>query len=162
LWLGGVAIVVASAISVLLPLTPKDTLSHDLAWMLMHPMWGFGFFVLVNRAVQAERSWLPKIKDKLDQPRLVTVAATIGVFSYSLYLTHELVIMQSWRFTIYWFPPMINTLLVTVPATVAFAWLFYRFCEKPYMRKTSSKATQPEEIRPPIFAQSTPPLVDEV
>ncbi|HYJ85928.1 MAG TPA: acyltransferase [Pyrinomonadaceae bacterium] len=157
LWLGGLAIVVASAMSVLLPYTPKDTLLHDGSWMLMHPMWGFGFFVLVNRAVQAERSWVTK----LYKPRLVTVAATIGVFSYSLYLTHELVIIQSWRFTIHWLPPMLNTLLVTVPATVAFAWLFYRFCEKPYMRKAGQKAAQREETKSPIFVQSNPPLVDE-
>jgi peptidoglycan/LPS O-acetylase OafA/YrhL len=157
LWLGGLAIVVASAVSVLLPFTPKDTLLHGLSWMLMHPMWGFGFFVMVNRAVTAERSWVPK----LYQPRLVTIAATLGVFSYSLYLTHELVIIQSWRFTIQWLPPMLNTLLITVPATVAFAWLFYRFCEKPYMRKAAPKAAHSEETKSPIFVQSSAPLVDE-
>jgi peptidoglycan/LPS O-acetylase OafA/YrhL len=162
LFVGGLAIVVASAISVLLPFTAKDTLLHDLLWMLMHPMWGFGFFVMVNRAVQAERSWLSNASTRVreNQPRLVTVAAIIGAFSYSLYLTHELVIIQSWKFTIYWFPPMVNTLLVTVPATVAFAWLFYRYCEKPYMKKAAPRMVQPE-TKPPLFVQNTSPLVDE-
>ena len=54
------------------------------------------------------------------------VAAAIGVFSYSLYLTHELVIMQSWWFVIQGLPPMLNTLLIVTPATVGFAWLFYQ------------------------------------
>lgn len=135
MWLSGLAIIVASTISIALPYTHKDTLLHDLSWMLMHPLWGFGFFVIVNRAVNAERRWV----DRLRQPRLVTIAAGIGVFSYSLYLTHELVIMQSWRFTVYSLPPILNTLLVIVPATVGFAWLYYRFCEKPYMRKAPAK-----------------------
>jgi peptidoglycan/LPS O-acetylase OafA/YrhL len=158
LWLGGSAIVLASAISVLLPVTAKDTLWHNGAWMLMHPMWGFGFFVVVNRAVHAERAWLTR----LSRPRLVTMAAIVGVFSYSLYLTHELVIMQSWRLTIYALPPMLNTLLITVPATIAFAWLFFRFCEKPYMRKpaTSSAETKADEPKT-LFAQPTPALADE-
>ena len=161
LWLSGLAIVVASAISVLLPLMPKDTLLHDGAWMLMHPLWGLGFFIIVNRAVQSERAWLTK----LQQPRLVTIAASIGVFSYSLYLTHELVIMQSWRFTIHWLPPIVNTLLITTPATIAFAWLFYRFCEKPYMRKLTVKEARPTETRaeepPPMFVQPAAALADE-
>jgi peptidoglycan/LPS O-acetylase OafA/YrhL len=163
LFLGGLAIMIASAISVLLPFTAKDTLLHGLSWMLMHPMWGFGFFVLVNRAVQAEQSWLSNASYRVrqNQPRLVTVAATIGAFSYSLYLTHELVIMQSWKFTVYWLPPMVNTLLVTVPATVAFAWLFYRYCEKPYTKKLAPKTVQPEETKSPLFVQTTSPLVDE-
>src|SRR5688500_12259835 len=158
LWFGGVAIVVASAISVLLPFMPKDTLLHDGAWMLMHPMWGLGFFILVNRAVQSERSWL----SKLQQPRLVTIAASIGVFSYSLYLTHELVIMQSWRFTIHWLPLIVNTILIATPASIAFAWLFYRFCEKPYMRKSTSDEARPEEASPErLFVQPSAALADE-
>lgn len=145
LGLGAVAIVVASATSVILPHTPKDTLPHDLAWLLMHPVWGFGFFVVVNRAVQAEKAWASKRLASSEAsfrlsfgrlvPKVVAAAAFVGVFSYSLYLTHELVIMQSWSFVSKGLPPVVNTLLIVVPATVAFAWLFYLFCEKPYMRK---------------------------
>ncbi len=143
--LATIAIVTASAISLLLPSLPKDSLLHDSAWMLMHPMWGFGFFAVVNRVVQAERSWVRPLR----QPRIVTIAATVGVFSYSLYLTHELVIMQSWWFVFQSLPPMVNTLLVVIPATVAFAWLFYRFCEKPYMRKSTSALSQPDATTRP-------------
>lgn len=44
--------------------------------------------------------------------------------------------MQSWYFTVAWLPPILNTLLIVTPATIAFAWLFFQFCEKPFMRKT--------------------------
>jgi len=161
LWIGAAAIVAASATSIILPVTQKDTFAHDLAWMLMHPAWGLGFFIVVNRAVRAEHSWLSKLR----RPRLVTAAAAVGVFSYSLYLTHELVIMQSWWFVIKGFPPILNSLLVVMPATVAFAWVFYSFCEKPYMRKTVRKVVRTPEHRAeeaaPVFVGNSPPLADE-
>jgi peptidoglycan/LPS O-acetylase OafA/YrhL len=158
LWLSGAAIVAASTTSVLLPQMPKDTLLHDLGWLLMHPAWGLGFFILVNRAVRAENSW----QTALSKPRLMTMLASLGVFSYSLYLTHELVIMQSWWFAVEWLPPMLNTLLIVTPATIAFAWLFFLFCEKPYMRRASEKrALREEPHREPVFAQGLPTFVDE-
>ncbi len=55
---GVLAVVTASAVSVTLPLIHKDTFVHDSVWLLMHPIWGLGFFILVNRVVQAEGSWL--------------------------------------------------------------------------------------------------------
>lgn len=168
LWLGGAVIVLASATSVILPVTQKDTLLHDLAWLLMHPAWGFGFFILVNRAVQSEHAWAKQLRQPRIIPRMVSVAATIGVFSYSLYLTHELVIMQSWWFVFDRVPPILNTLLIVVPATVAFAWLFFQFCERPFMRKAEPKVPekrQEEETQakkpPPVFTGNTPPLADE-
>jgi peptidoglycan/LPS O-acetylase OafA/YrhL len=169
LWIGGAAIVLASATSTILPATQKDTLPHDLAWMLMHPAWGVGFFILVNRVVEAEQAWLAKVRKPglvaRSVGRVVAGAAFVGVFSYSLYLTHELVIMQSWSFVIKGFPPILNSLLIVVPATIAFAWVFYRFCEKPYMRKAVRKAERVEEHRTeeslPVFSQAIPAIADE-
>jgi peptidoglycan/LPS O-acetylase OafA/YrhL len=166
LWIAGAAIVLASATSVWLPVWPKDTTLHDLAWLLMHPVWGLGFFILVNRAVHAEHSRLARLRQpgriagrfRRTVPRLVAITASIGVFSYSLYLTHELVIMQSWRFVTWRLPPVLNTLLIVVPATVAFAGFFFTFCEKPYMRKAVPSKDLVEEERPEelpqIFAQN--------
>ena len=62
------------------------------------------------------------------------------MFSYSLYLTHELVIMQAYWLAFKNLPAMVNTFLVVTPATIIFAWLFYLFCEKPYMRKKVSSS----------------------
>lgn len=159
IWLGATAVILASVVSLALPNMQKDTLVHDAAWLLMHPAWGFGFFVVVNRFVHAEKSWL----SELGKPRLIAAFAAIGVFSYSLYLTHELVIMQSWWFVFHSLPPIVNTFLVVTPATIAFAWLFFLFCEKPYMRKTV-RSSEPEvripefEVRIPEFSASTRPV----
>jgi peptidoglycan/LPS O-acetylase OafA/YrhL len=131
LWLASILVVAASAISHFLPSIPKDTAFHNISWFLIHPMWGLGFFMLVNRAVIAERGWIKN----LTLPSVVGGFATLGVFSYSIYLTHELVIMQSWRFVEPWLPPLANTFILVVPATILFAWLFFWFCERPYMRK---------------------------
>lgn len=174
LWLGGAAIVLASATSTILPATQKDTLPHNLAWMLMHPAWGLGFFILVNRAVEAERSWAVKLRERTATARtlniagivrrLLAAAAFVGVFSYSLYLTHELVIMESWWFVIQGLPPILNALLIVIPATVAFAWLFYRFCEKPYMKKAIRTRERVEEtLDEPVtvFAQNLPAVAEE-
>jgi peptidoglycan/LPS O-acetylase OafA/YrhL len=174
LWMGGAAIIVASTISTVLPHTQKGTLPHELAWMLMHPLWGFGFFVLVNRVVSAEYAWIGQLREpgaiRWAFAKGVTAAATVGVFSYSLYLTHELVIMQSWSFTIKELPLMVNALAIVVPATIAFAWLFFRFCEKPYMRKVASKKERTEAPRvldyreeepTPVFVSSMPAMADE-
>jgi peptidoglycan/LPS O-acetylase OafA/YrhL len=140
IWLGSVAVVGASIVSVTLPLIHKDTFVHDSIWLLMHPIWGLGFFILVNRAVQSERSWLT-----FRRPLLVTAFASVGVFSYSLYLTHVLVITQSWWFIIQRVPLMLNTLFIVIPATIAFAWIFFQFCEKPYMRKKVGTGSRPQE-----------------
>jgi peptidoglycan/LPS O-acetylase OafA/YrhL len=174
IWLGIAAIVAASATSMILPTTQKDTLPHTLAWMLMHPAWGLGFFILVNCAVQTEQSWARKLSalgeahSRFDFAalfrRLVGGLAFIGVFSYSLYLTHELVIMQSWWFVSEGLAPILNTLLIVVPATVGFAWVFYVFCEKPYMRSAVRKVMRAEEnLDEPVnaFAQNLPTVAEE-
>src|SRR5258705_1548487 len=132
--LSGALIVGASAISQLLPNIPKDTFLHNLSWFLIHPMWGFGFFILLNRAVVAENGWLRR----LSFPWLVSVFATLGIFSYSIYLTHEMVIMQSWRFIDSTQSPVLKTSLVIL-ATILFAWVFFWFCERPYIRKSLTK-----------------------
>ena len=121
----------ASALSSYLPVISKDTLLHKTSWFLIHPLWGLGFFILVNRVVLAEQSWLRRAR----LPSLVSILSTLGIFSYSIYLTHELVIMQSWR----WINPARlqaeNVFLVTLPATILFAWVFFWFCEKPFMTR---------------------------
>ena len=128
-------IIGASAISYFLPGISKDTIWHDFSWFVMHPMWGIGFFIVVNRAVLAENSWVRELR----LPSLISLFATLGIFSYSIYLTHELTIMESWR----WINPATwqiqNVFLVLVPATLLFAWLFFWFCERPFMvRKSAS------------------------
>ena len=60
---------------------------------------------------------------------------------------------------------MLNTLLIVIPATVAFAGLFFTFCEKPYMRKAVKKVERVEEQHAEepvsVFAQNLPTVGDE-
>lgn len=132
-------IIGASAISHYLPLIPKDTLLHNFSWFLIHPLWGVGFFIVVNRMVLSEQGWLRQAK----LPSLVSIFSTLGIFSYSIYLTHELVIMQSWRLITPGRFQIENVFLVVIPATIIFAWLFFWFCEKPFMVKRTPQASEP-------------------
>ena len=145
--LATVLIVGASALSSYLPAIPKDTFLQNLGWFLIHPLWGLGFFIVVNRMVLAEQSWIRQAK----LPSKVSLFATLGIFSYSIYLTHELVIMQSWRWTNPAWLQLVNVFLIVVPATIVFAWLFFWFCEKPFMSRRVPEARV--EPRPPLTVQ---------
>ena len=146
--LGTVLLIGASVLSYYLPVIPRDTLLHNFSWFLMHPLWGLGFFIVVNRMVLAEQSWLWQAK----LPSMVSLFATMGIFSYSIYLTHEIVIMQAWRWTNPSWLQVQNVFLITVPATIVFAWLFFWFCEKPFMVRRA-----PSEPHAPVPALTVQP-----
>jgi peptidoglycan/LPS O-acetylase OafA/YrhL len=103
--------------------------AHDGVWLLTHPLWAVGLFVLVNRVVAAE------VSGRLWQraPRLWDWGARIGIFSYSLYLTHQLVMLEIWRFMSTGLPGIVVAVLIMTPLSVGFAWLFFWFCERPFM-----------------------------
>jgi peptidoglycan/LPS O-acetylase OafA/YrhL len=102
---------------------------HDFLWLFLHPLWGLGFFVLLNRFVLAESRW----RAALHVPTLIKLMAGIGLFSYSLYLTHELVVMESYHLGYFGFSELAQAFLLTTPACVAFAWVFFWFAERPYL-----------------------------
>jgi len=129
LWIATVAITIASIISAYLPSISKDTPLHDVGWFLIHPLWGVGFFIVINRIVIAEQGW----NARKILPTLISVFATLGLFSYSIYLTHELTIMQSWRWSNPAYLQVVNVFIAVVPATLFFAWVFFWFFEKPFM-----------------------------
>ena len=131
-----VVITIASIISAYLPSISKDTPLHDICWFLIHPLWAVGFFIVVNRIVVAELGWVRELR----LPSLISIYATLGLFSYSMYLTHELTIMQSWRWSNSAYLQVVNVFIAIVPATIFFAWVFFWFCEKPFMVRHSATA----------------------
>jgi len=139
-----VLIVIASALSHYLPSIPKDTIWHKVSWFLIHPMWGIGFSIVVNKSVFAESGWIRNLK----LPWIISVFATLGVFSYSIYLTHELTIMQSWRWTNPASWQIQNVFLVVIPATILFAWVYFWFCERPFMSRRAVAAVEATESSP--------------
>ena len=106
-----------------------------LTWLIGSPLWGFGFFILVNRFVQLEAAW----RTVGAIPRPVTIFAGLGLFSYSLYLTHNLLLKHAG-------PPLLAGLglsdnlagrfLLVAPA-LALAWGFFKVCEQPLLNRAS-------------------------
>jgi peptidoglycan/LPS O-acetylase OafA/YrhL len=136
-------IVVSSAVAYYSPMIPKEMFWHKFSWLLLHPLWGVGFFIVVNRVVLAEDSW---VREKR-LPWLISIFATLGVFSYSIYLTHELTIMQSWRWTTPGSLQIQNVFLLVLPATIFFAWVYFWFCERPFIsRRTMSALETKNEV----------------
>jgi peptidoglycan/LPS O-acetylase OafA/YrhL len=73
--------------------------------------WGLGFFLLLNWAVKNEIS--------------LKSLSFVGLFSYSLYLTHEVVLKLL----------DLNVLLLVITSLI-FAYVFFRLFERPFMRPT--------------------------
>jgi peptidoglycan/LPS O-acetylase OafA/YrhL len=133
----GLALGCAMALAQLLPLVDQKGWIHDLGWLIMHPAWGVGFFVLVNYAVAAEQRWRQK---SLPVPRFIPGLASVGLISYSLYLTHSFVLMHWYWFGFTRLHILTISLLIMTPLSVAFAWVFFRVFERPFM--TSSAVTE--------------------
>jgi peptidoglycan/LPS O-acetylase OafA/YrhL len=151
----GLALGCAIALAQLLPLTDQMGWIHDAGWLVMHPAWGVGFFILVNYAVAAEQRWRLRSSPG---PRLIPTLASVGLISYSLYLTHSFVLMHWYWFGFTKLHILSISLLILTPLTVAFAWLFYRVFERPFM--TSFAAKRPTKTVPSVEEEM--PLASEV
>ncbi len=126
----GLALACAAGLALGLPLVDQKSWLHDAGWLVMHPAWAVGFFILVNRVVVMEFDWRLK---SLVTPRLINALAAVGLMSYSLYLTHSFVLMQWYHFGFTKLHILTISLLITTPLSVGFAWLFFRVFERPYM-----------------------------
>ncbi|HEU4432659.1 MAG TPA: acyltransferase family protein, partial [Pyrinomonadaceae bacterium] len=139
---GGLALGCAIALAQLLPMLDQAGWIHDVGWIVMHPAWGIGFFILVNYAVAAEQRWRQQLSRV---PRLISTLAPIGLISYSLYLTHSFVLMHWYWFGFTEWHTRSISLVITMPLSIVFAWLFFRLCERPFMTPSATKLpTKPE------------------
>jgi len=127
--IGLLALLSAVGLTQILPQIESHRILHDSAWLLLHPLWGVAFFVIVNCLVVAEKKW----RQTLRTPTIVRGLASIGVFSYSVYLTHELVLMEAYRFERLGLSDTLVAIAVMTPATVLFAWIFFLCCERPFL-----------------------------
>jgi len=143
-----VTLLASVGLTYLLPFVEAhNRMLHDVLWLILHPLWGFGFFILVNFLVVAEKGW----RNKVHIPSVIRYLAIIGVFSYSLYLTHELVIMEAYQFGFLGFSELATAVFITTPLTILFAWLFFRFAEKPYFNTHVSRP-EPAHVVPDAVA----------
>ena len=143
----GLALLCAVALAQFLPMLDDKTWIHDIGWLLMHPAWGVGFFIFVNYAVAAEQRWRVKSSRA---PRLIPTLASLGLISYSLYLTHSLVLMHWYWFGFTRWHIRSISLLIMTPLTVAFAWLFFRVFERPFMTLPAAVKVPAKPVEAPV------------
>jgi peptidoglycan/LPS O-acetylase OafA/YrhL len=79
-------------------------------------------------------------------PRLIPALASIGLISYSLYLTHSFVLMHWYWFGFTRWHIRSISLALMIPLSVVFAWVFFRVCERPFM--TSVAVRRPAKPKP--------------
>lgn len=131
--LGVITLLSAMGLTYLLPVIESHEPFHNMGWLVLHPLWGSAFFFILNRLVIAEQRWRELVKT----PFLIRTFASIGIFSYSLYLTHQLILMESYRFIRLGLSETFVALVILTPATIFFAWIFFAFCERPFLRPLS-------------------------
>ena len=108
-----------------------------LTWLIGSPLWGLGGFILVNRLVQIEAT----CREAGAIPRPVTIFAGLGLFSYSLYLTHNLVIKFAGPPLLAWLGmrnDLAGRFILVAPALVL-AWGFFKVCEQPFLNKAARR-----------------------
>lgn len=115
--------------------------AHRIMWLITDPIWGLGFFALLNYAVAAERRW----RTHLDALLIIRALGGIGIFSYSLYLTHELVlgdVARAWLDLLNIPPLFYSDVLVSVfiPVSIVFSWCFFIAFEKRFMNRPEGSA----------------------
>jgi peptidoglycan/LPS O-acetylase OafA/YrhL len=148
---GLLALGCAMVLAQVLPLTDQTIWIHDVGWIVMHPLWGVGFFILVNYSVAAEQRWrqrssrVPGASRLRRVPGVIPALASIGVMSYSLYLTHSFVLMHWYWFGFTQWHTRSISLLITTPLSVVFAWFFFRLCERPFMTTGAAKLQRKPE-----------------
>lgn len=142
-----VVLLCAMALAQLLPMVHHIKSVHDVGWLVMHPAWGLGFFILVNYAVAAEQQWRQKLSRV---PRLITTLASVGLMSYSLYLTHAFVLMHWYWFGFTKLHILSISLLITTPLSVLFAWVFFRLFERPFMTSAAVKPAAKSKPAPRV------------
>ncbi len=110
-------------------------LFSNAVWLAGDLVWGVGFFVLLNWSIGHEQGWARTLR----APRWVAGLASIGIFSYSLYLTHEIVEWRLWPFvasrltsTGHLLPQVVVMALLTA-ASLVFAKGFFAVFERPFL-----------------------------
>ncbi len=93
-------------------------------------------------------------------PRLIPMLASIGLISYSLYLTHSFVLMHWYWFGFTELHILSISLVIMTPLSVVFAWLFFRIFERPFMTPAAVKT--PVASKPASMVEEEIGLVREV
>lgn len=132
--LGGGVLLATAVLALASRVVSPEGMVGKALWLVIDPLWGIGFFVLVNWIVAHEQRW--RAAGRI--PAAVQSLAALGFFSYSLYLTHELLVVYLAHLMAQHFGFSENiqkllALLILAPLSIVFARVFFQFCELPFI-----------------------------
>lgn len=119
------------------------------AFLVQHPARasyldrGGGVSLAVATAFAAVLLGLHPFDERLSRTPGARALGWVGLFSYSLYLTHMTLIGYAYKAAqmAHVLPRSLPAYLaLTVAACVAFGWAFFRVCERPFLRTTTKRA----------------------
>jgi peptidoglycan/LPS O-acetylase OafA/YrhL len=135
--LGGVTLAIAGLIAWAQNYWLSPGMLSKVLWLTSDLVWGGGFFVALNWAVGHELTWAATRR----VPRWVARLAAIGLFSYSLYLTHEIVEWRVWPIIAGRLAetghllPQVVVMGLMVAASLVFARGFFAVFERPFLTR---------------------------
>jgi peptidoglycan/LPS O-acetylase OafA/YrhL len=115
----------------LLYVLPAGTV-YRAVWFSADVVWGLGFFVMLNLAVRRQR-------DRRAPSVVGSALAAVGLFSYSLYLTHEIVTGYGWSriASIFAGAPVVIVIAALTLASVILGRAFFLLFERPFLSSSS-------------------------
>jgi peptidoglycan/LPS O-acetylase OafA/YrhL len=115
---------------------------------ILDPLMGLAFFVLVNAACRLRWGERP------GAGLVVRALCAVGLFSYSLYLTHEVVIVAVKQVGLRLGLNIWSIMICRITIAVALAYPFYLMFERPFINR-SRAAARARAISKPVRAVST-------
>ena len=115
-----------------------DYSSHVMAYRVLiltvDPLWGVAFFLLMNSFVVREKKW----NGEGAFSTFTRLLAQVGLFSYSLYLTHQILIERFPWFNLVLLgldPSFVRWLLIFAfpPIALLLAWMTFQLVEKRFL-----------------------------
>jgi len=133
-WLGAAGLAVASTASYAYLYLLPDGAARDTLWLIGDVLWGLAFFIVINATVLIERE-RPGVAGRW--------LAGVGLYSYSLYLTHEIITFHGWRalVRVVGVPPMSSLVLIPVlaAASLVLARMFFVVFERPFLSPSRTR-----------------------
>jgi hypothetical protein len=140
-----IALLAAVCLSYLLPLAGSSPMLHEFGSLLLHPLWG-GLFFSFSTPSTGSRIGKPfAIANRFNNinesagvalHRVARLRRHLFLFVVPDASTRHHGILSVLCFRL---PATLTPLIITTPACIAFAWVFFRFCERPFLSSRAAK-----------------------
>ncbi|MCC7384166.1 MAG: acyltransferase [Deltaproteobacteria bacterium] len=111
------------------------------------PLFGAAFFVLVNRVCEAER------EQRLATGRLVEYLGRVGIWSYSIYLTHNPLMVATKQVLMRLGAPVGMILVGRIVVAILAGYLFHRLVEQQFI-SAARRLSLPRRVEPVLKGSS--------